>query len=210
LPPRNGVTELDLIPADLIVPRLRAAGFLFVGVGVVIGVVMGLITSSVVVGVLVAAAVAFPCVFSTMLTARRRTWIEGATVTQRSRFRTHSVDFARAVSVELIVKAARVSQILLRVGNGQDSVTVPLALYTETGGRELEPIGLRTLANALSAAELVPAAAAASVLITQLRAEARDAGLSERPLYTAVTMVKNAGRDTFTVLTDAEVAALTD
>ena len=66
------------------------------------------------------------------------------------------------------------------------------------------------LADALAASELVPAAALSSVLIEQLRAEARGAGLAERPLYRAVELVTAEGRVPRTTLTDHEVAGLLD
>ncbi|MGU3433284.1 hypothetical protein ACNHUS_09705 [Actinomycetes bacterium M1A6_2h] len=207
---RGEITDLDLIPPELLIPRLRRAAVLACAVAVAFGVVVGILSSSFLMGALITAVLAVPPVVTVLAVARRHTWIDGTTVHQRSRLRRRHVDFAEAVSVEVVVRAAKVSQVLLRVSDGNASVTVALALYTVSGGRELQPMGLRSLANALSSAALVPAAAAASVLIKQLRAEARDAGLAERPLYAAVTMVKNAGREQGTVLTDKEVAELSD
>jgi hypothetical protein len=204
------ITDLDLIPPELLVPRLRRAAAAVSVVAVVLGAVVGLLASSFMLGALATVILAVPPVSVVLLVARRHTWIDGTTVHQRFRVRHRRVDFAEAVSVEVVVRAAKVSQVLLRVSDGNATVTVALALYTVNGGRELQPMGLRSLANALSSAALVPAAAAASVLIKQLRAEARDAGLAERPLYAAVTMVKNAGREQGTVLTDKEVAELSD
>ncbi|GGG08977.1 hypothetical protein GCM10007304_23820 [Rhodococcoides trifolii] len=207
---KGEITDLDLIPPELLAPRLSRASALVGAVAVVLGVVVGFLASSFLLGVLLTVVLAVPPVVLILLVARHHTWIDGTTVHQRFRLRSRHVDFAEAVSVEVVVRAAKVSQVLLRVSDGNASVTVALALYTVNGGRELQPMGLRSLANALSSAALVPAAAAASVLIKQLRAEARDAGLAERPLYAAVTMVKNAGREQGTVLTDREVAELSD
>ena len=120
------------------------------------------------------------------------------------------VDLASAVSAELQVRAARVSQVILRVGDGRTGLGVGLALYTDTGGRELEVLALRRLADALSASELAAAAAVSSLLVEQLRAEARGAGLEERPLYAAVRLVRDAGRGPLSTLSDAEVAGLLD
>ncbi|MGV9301456.1 hypothetical protein ACWDNU_45865, partial [Amycolatopsis sp. NPDC003676] len=71
----------------------------------------------------------------------------------------------------------------------------PLAMYTDSGsGRELHLLGLRKLADALAASELAAAVAVSEVLVQQLRAEARDAGLGERPLYRGVRLVIGGAR----------------
>lgn len=44
----------------------------------------------------------------------------------------------------------------------------------------------------------------------QLRAEAREAGLEQRPLYRAVLLARDAGRVPQTTLTDHEVASLVE
>ena len=106
---QEDVTELDLVPPELLTPRLRLAGLLFVVLGAAVGTVLGVLLSSVGVGVLFALAVVVPCVLSIALTARRRTWIVGSTVYQRRRFGTRAVNFADAVSVEFVVRGDRKS-----------------------------------------------------------------------------------------------------
>ncbi|SDC93938.1 hypothetical protein [Rhodococcus tukisamuensis] len=204
-----GPVSLDLIPASLIAPRLRKVAAVAVGLGVVVGAVVGIFTS-LWTGVLVGAIIALPTALSALLTLRRRIWISGNVVHAQSALRSKSVDLSAAATTELQVRAARVSQLILRVGDGNTVVSVPLALYTEDGGRELEVLGLRSLADALVSSELAPALAMSTVLVAQLRAEARGAGLEERPLYRAVHLAKDAGRVPQTVLTDQEVVGLTD
>ncbi|WP_370654889.1 hypothetical protein [Prescottella sp. R16] len=210
--PERGSGEqfpLDLIPAALLAPRMRRVALVSVLIGVVVGAVVALFASlpvAAAVGVVVGA----PTAVSALLAARRRIWLDGTVLHASNGVRRRHLDVAGAATVEFTVRTARVSQVVLRVGDGRVVQAVPLALYTADGGRELEVLGLRKLADALSSSELVPAAAAASVLIGQLRAEARGAGLEERPLYRAVVLVRDAGRVPQTTLTDQEVAALAD
>ncbi|MFC4602746.1 hypothetical protein [Rhodococcus kronopolitis] len=204
-----GSVSLDLIPASLLAPRLRRVAAVAVGLGVLVGVGVGFFTSAGM-AVLVGAVIALPTAVSSLLTMRRRIWLAGNVLHTRTAVRSRSVDISAVVSTELVVRAARVSQVLLRVGDGRTLVTVPLALYTESGGRELEVLALRSLADALASSELAPALAMSTVLVGQLRAEARGAGLEERPLYRAVRLAKDAGRVPQTVLTDQEVVGLTD
>ncbi|MFD1813957.1 hypothetical protein [Rhodococcus gannanensis] len=204
-----GAVELDLIPARLIAPRLRRLAFGAVGLGLVIGLVVGLFTGPGI-GSLVAVVIALPTALSAFLASRRRMWMSGTVVHAHSGLRTKSVDLADAVSAELLVRSGRVSQVALKVGDGNRQVTVPLALYTDDGGRELEVLPLRALADGLVSGELAPAVAMSSALIGQLRCEARGAGLEERPLYRAVRLARESNRIPQTVLTDDEVVRLTD
>ncbi|WP_077041471.1 hypothetical protein [Rhodococcus sp. MTM3W5.2] len=204
-----GSVPLDLIPSSLIAPRLRKVALFAIVLGVVVAVGVGFFASTGL-AVLVGAIIAVPTALSALLTMRRRIWLTGTTIHARHGLRTRSVDASRAVSAEVVVRAARVSQVGVRIGDGNALVSIPLALYTDDGGRELDLLGLRSLADALNAGELAPAVAVASVLIGQLRAEARGAGLEERPLYRAVRTAREAGRVPQTVLTDHEVAGLAD
>ena len=124
-------------------------------------------------------------------------------------FRTKRLVVPDVVTAELQVRVARIDQVSLRLYDGKTRATIALALYTGGGGREFPILALRSLADALWTTELVPAAAIASVLVDQLKAEARDAGLSERPLHRAVELVRDAGRTPIATLTDREVVELT-
>ncbi|KQU34649.1 MULTISPECIES: hypothetical protein [unclassified Rhodococcus (in: high G+C Gram-positive bacteria)] len=205
----RGLVALDLVPPELIVPRLRVAGAVFAVVGAVLGVVAGLLISPYV-GVALGAALVAMAGFAVVSGGRRRVWIDHGVVSRRGSFRVRRVNLSDATKVEVLVRVARVSQVLIRVGDSSGDVTVGVAMYTTDGGRELQPIALRAVADGLASSPLASALALSSVLVTQLRAEAREAGLSERPLYRAIDVVRTSGRAPATVLTDAEVAALTD
>ncbi|MFZ2178070.1 MAG: hypothetical protein WAW17_29405 [Rhodococcus sp. (in: high G+C Gram-positive bacteria)] len=207
MPDDTSPVSLDLVPIELIAPRLKRVAWVAVLVGVVLAVVVGVFTS-LWIGVVVGAIVSVPTAASALLALRRRITLQHGRIRSTGGVRSRSVDVTRAVAAELVIRSARVSEVSVRVTDADGSLMIPLALYTSDGGRELEILGLRTLADALNAGELVPAAAIASVLIDQLRAEARGAGLMERPLYRAVQLVRSAGRIPRTTLTDREVAAL--
>ncbi|MFD4292320.1 hypothetical protein ACFWQG_03760 [Rhodococcus sp. NPDC058532] len=205
----GGSVDLDLVPARLITPRLRRLAVFAFLLGVVVGAIVGVFTS-VAVGALVGSLLGVPTALSALAATRRRTSMTDTVIHAHSGLRAVSVDVARAVSAELLVRSGRVSQVALRVGDGDRRVTVPLALYTADGGRELEVLPLRALADGLVSGELAPAVAMSTVLIAQLRAEARGAGLEERPLYRAVQLAREANRVPQTILTDEEVVRLTD
>ncbi|MFF0813938.1 hypothetical protein ACFYVR_02075 [Rhodococcus sp. NPDC003318] len=203
-----GSVDLDLVPAHLIAPRLRRLAFGAIALGVVVGVIVALFASATV-ALVVGAVIAAPTALSALLAARRRIWMDGTVIHAHSGVRAVTVDAARAVSAELLVRSGRVSQVALKLADGDRSVTVPLALYTTDGGRELDVLPLRSLADGLVSGELAPAVAMSEALIGQLRAEARGAGLDERPLYRAVTLAREANRVPRTTLTDDEVVRLT-
>ncbi|WP_068276351.1 hypothetical protein [Aldersonia kunmingensis] len=209
MPEPDQRTELDLIDPALVVPRLRTVALVAAGIGVLAAVVVGAVASWPI-GILVGVIIGGPTGISAMLAMRRRKWMSGTVIHARRALGYRTLDVAQAVSAELQVRTARVSQVSLRIGDGNKSVTVPLALYTDTGGAELGVLALRKLADALASSELAAAAAVSSVLVQQLRAEAREAGLDERPLYAAVRAVRDSGRANFTTLSDAEVAGLLD
>lgn len=204
-----GAVDLDLVPARLIAPRLRRLAFGAVALGAVIGVIVGALTTATA-GVVTAALIGLPTAGSALLVSRRRMWMTDTVIHVHSGIRTVRLDVATAVSAELLVRSGRVSQVALRIGDGNRRVTVPLALYTDDGGRELEVLPLRALADGLVSGELAPAVAMSAALIAQLRAEARGAGLEERPLYRAVRLAREANRVPQTVLTDDEVVRLTE
>ena len=157
--------------------------------------------------VVIGAIAGGPAALSAWLGLRRRIWLTDGVLSVRA-FRTRTLRMAEVATAELLVRSAGIDQVLLRLSDGHTRVVLPLALYTDGGGRELPILALRGIADALWTSELVPAAAIASVLVDQLKAEARDAGLGERPLYRAVEMVRRSGRTPAATLSDREVAQL--
>ncbi|WP_433613391.1 hypothetical protein [Prescottella agglutinans] len=191
----------------MLAPRMRRVAIVSILIGVVAGGIVAIFAAPLI-ALAVGAVIGLPTAVSALLATRRRIWLEGTTLHSSNGLRRRRVEVAQAATVEFVVRSARISQVAIRVGDTRTAQTVPLALYAAGGGRELDVLGLRKLADALSASELAPAVAAASVLIEQLRAEARGAGLEERPLYRAVELIRDAGRVPQTTLTDQEVASL--
>lgn len=199
--------DLDLVPVEFIRPRLMK---IVIG-AVVVAILLALIASfflPVVVAVVLGVIVVVPTVVSTWIVLRRRTWLSGNTIHVRGGFGTKQLSVPKVVTAEIQVRTARIDNVSLRLYDGASRVTIALALYTQGGGRELPILSLRKLADALWTTELVPAAAIASVLVDQLKAEARDAGLHERPLFRAIELVRSTGRTPLATLTDREVAEL--
>nr|WP_206024159.1 hypothetical protein [Rhodococcus sp. 14C212] len=200
---------MDLIPTRVLAPRAGRVAVFSLLIGVVAGLLVYLVASPLV-AVVSGMIVGVPPAVGAVAVLRRRRWIDGTTVTAKGALRTRRVQLRNLAGVELVVSALRVSQVVLRLNDGDRIVSVPLALYANGGCRELDVLALRRLADALAASELASAAAMSSVLVEQLRAEARDAGLEQRPLYRAVLLARDAGRVPQTTLTDHEVASLVE
>ncbi|MFG1794961.1 hypothetical protein [Nocardia altamirensis] len=193
---------------EMYAPMLRRLALAAAGVG--IG--SALLTATVAswpIAVLVGVVVGAPTVGYAVALRRRRMWLSGTIIHARRVFGERQVEIAAATGVEVLIFPARLSRIVLRVTAGEISQVVPLAMYTDAGsGREMHLLGLRRLADALAASQLAAAVAVSAMLVQQLRAEARDAGLAERPLYRAVQMARTKDYVSPIVLTDREVAAL--
>lgn len=199
---------LDLVAPEMLAPVMRRfaliAGVVSIGIGVVIGFFFGPLP-----GLVTALVLAVPAVGQFLAPRRRRLWLTGNTLYARRLWRTRRLEVPATTGIELLIYPGRISRVVLRLTAGPDRQVVPLALYTDAGsGRELHILGLRRLADALSHSELAAGVAVADLLVHQLRAEARDAGLGERPLYRAVTSVRAKDYVAPIVLTDAEIAAL--
>ncbi|WP_051182217.1 hypothetical protein [Nocardia vinacea] len=199
---------LDLVAPETYAPMLRRLALAAVGVGIGAALLAALLVPwsiAIAIGLVVAA----PTVAYAIALRRRRMWLAGTTIHARRVIGERQVDIAAANGVEVLVFPARLSRIVLRVTAGVESQVVPLAMYTDAGsGRELHLLGLRKLADALAASELAAAVAVSTMLVHQLRAEARDAGLEERPLYRAVRLARAKDYVSPIVLTDQEVAGL--
>lgn len=211
-PDRSGdePVPLDLVPAELLRPRAFKVAAAAVGIGSVVGLIVWFVAPGWV-ALLIGAAIALPPAIGAFAATRRHLRIQGHVITSRSLLRTRTVSPEGLAGVELLVRTTGMSQVILRLNDSEHGlVTVPLALYVNGGGRELDILALRRLADALDAGELASAAAMSSVLVEQLRAEARGASLDERPLYRAAQLVRDAGRTPQATLTDNEVASLVE
>lgn len=199
---------LDLVAPEVYAPMLRRLALAAGGVGIGAGLLAATVLSwplAVAVGLVVGA----PTVGYALAQRRRRMWLAGTTIHARTLFGERRVELASATGVEVLVFPARLSRIVLRITSGPETQIVPLAMYTDAGsGRELHLLGLRRLADALATCELAAAVAVSAMLVEQLRAEARDATLEQRPLYRAVRLVRDKDYVSPIVLTDRQVAEL--
>ncbi|WP_327150655.1 hypothetical protein [Nocardia sp. NBC_01329] len=199
---------LDLVAPELYAPVLRRLALVALALAFGIGVITGLLFD-VLIGSVAGLVVAVPAVGYAVAVRRRRLWLRGTTITARTLLGARLLDIAALTGVELLVYPGRLSRLVLRLTAGPDRQIIPLAMYTDAGsGRELHLLGLRRLADALVRSELPAAPAVADLLVHQLRAEARDAALTERPLYRAVTLTRAKDYVSPIVLTDQEIATL--
>ncbi|NKY51162.1 hypothetical protein [Nocardia vermiculata] len=199
---------LDLVAPELYAPMLRRLAWAAIAAGVLVGVVVALVVG-VRVGVAIGCVLGVPTAAYALLARRRRLWLTGTVLEARTAVRTRRLDIAAATGVEILVFPGRLSRIALRVTAGGRRQVVPLAMYTDAGGgRELHILGLRRLADALSVVDSAAALSVSGLLVGQLRAEARDAGLTERPLYRAVRLIRTREGIQPVRLTDADIAAL--
>ncbi|WP_278264205.1 hypothetical protein [Nocardia sp. AG03] len=200
---------IDLVAPEVFAPMLRRLALGALAFGAVVGLLAAIWLSwpfALVLGLVVSV----PTLGYALAFGRRRMWLSGSVIRARRLLGEHRVDLADATGVHLLVFSGRLSRIVLKVTVGAETQLVPLAMYTDAGsGRELHLLGLRKLADALSASDLAAAVSVSAVLVSQLRAEARDAGLGERPLYRAVRLVRAKDAVSPVVLTDTEVAELT-
>jgi hypothetical protein len=164
----------------------RRRGCVAVGVAVVLGAatggVVGLIAGRLA-GLITAAAVVVVLLFLTWASGRRRLWLDGTTVVAKTLGR-KSVDLRGAQRIELVVTDVRGTRTIgLLVGAARKTISVPLAVYSGTGGRELGILMLRRLADALAASENAGALVFSELLVAQLRSEAKGEAAPDRPLY---------------------------
>ncbi|MDN5759294.1 MAG: hypothetical protein L0H59_12310 [Tomitella sp.] len=224
--------DVNLVPPEMIVPKLRRMLFIGIGLAVVLGLFFGLIAPGYV-AVIVALVIGGPIVVAAAAGMRRNQSIDGTVITSRSGT-TRVVDLATADSVTVAVHQGRVDQALLRA----DGISVTLAVYSGEKGRELPIDAMAALAEGLRSADaranheviMQPESDAdtvaerdddahdndaqdndepatrtelADLLKAQLRAEAVGAGVSDRPLYQAARFAEPGARGG-TALTGAQ------
>ncbi|APE35763.1 hypothetical protein BOX37_19460 [Nocardia mangyaensis] len=205
---RSQAVGIDLVAPEVFAPMLRRLALAALGIGIGAA-LLSAVWLSWPYAILLGLVVAVPTLGYVFAFRRRRMWLSGSVISAHRLFGERTVDLAAATGVQLLVFPGRLSRIVLKVTAGPDTQLVPLAMYTDAGsGRELHPLGLRKLADALAASELAAGAAVSEILVHQLRAEARDAALGERPLYRGVQLVRAKDSVSSVVLSDQEVAQL--
>ena len=188
--------------AEGVVGNRGRVGLVAALVGVVIGGGVGLFAGRVV-GTTVAVAVAGLLVATSWLAARRRVSVVGTDLVARTVV-TSTVDLRRADRLDLVVTDLRGVRTISLVAGGPPrgrSITVALAAYSGVGGRELDILALRRLADALASSANTTGLVLSELLVAQLRGEARGAGVGERPLYRLAARTEG-GRFTRRVPTD--------
>ncbi|WP_330179843.1 hypothetical protein OHB26_25845 [Nocardia sp. NBC_01503] len=199
---------LDLIAPELLAPALRRLTFAAIGIGVGVGLLAAILVgwpAAIGIGLVLGG----PTALYAIAFQRRRIWLSGTVIRARTWRGERTLDIAAATGVEILVKPGRLSRIVLRITTGPDTRIVPLSMYTDTGdGRELHALGLRKLADALTACPLAAALAVSDMLILQSRAETRDDYAEVRPLYRAARLVRDRDAVSTVVLTDADIAQL--
>ncbi len=136
-------------------------------------------------GLVAAAIVGLPLLYVVLWNVRRKLWLEGTAVLVRT-WRTRRVDLAQARRIDLLVtdvRGARTVSLLFNSGQRGQVVKIDLAVYAGTGGRELPILTLRRLADAVANNIEANGLVFSELLVAQLRAEARGAGVPDRPLY---------------------------
>jgi hypothetical protein len=196
-------TALDLLPGAVLRRRalmVSAGAVLF---GVIFGVAFGL-AGGWLVGLVAAVVVGVPLVVLAAAEARRHCWLQGGVVFVRA-LGTRSVDLRHATGMELLithVRGATVVGVLVTGPPKGKTINVAVATYAGGGGRELDILALRRLADALAAGSDTNGLVFAELLVAQLRAEARGEAGEARPLYRVAAMAPG-GRLTQRIPSDA-------
>ncbi|TCP46295.1 hypothetical protein EV191_11492 [Tamaricihabitans halophyticus] len=162
--------------------RSGAAGVLIVAaaVGGVVGLIFGQAPA-----LITATVFALPLLYIVWVQARRTVWLEGTVVGARTGG-IRKVDLATASRIEVVITSVRgVRSIGLLVSGPPSgkSITVTLAMYSGTGGKELGILTLRRLADTLANNVDANGMIFSELLVAQLRAEARGDAAAGRPLY---------------------------
>lgn len=186
-----GGIPLDLIPAEALRRRAMivsiAALILAAALGGVVGLAAGRLP-----GLVAAAVVGLPLLLLAYGESRRRTWLEDGVVAARA-FGVRRVNLRTLTRIELLVTEVRGTRVvgLLVAGPPKGkAVNIAIASYTAIAGRELGIVALRRLADALAGGEEPRGLVFAELLVAQLRAEAREAGGAERPLYRIASLAQ--------------------
>lgn len=132
-----------------------------------------------------AAIVAVPLLLLAASEGRKTSWLKGTEVSVRA-FGTRVVDLSEADSMDVLVTDTRGMRTVSLLVSGPPkgkTVSIALAMYAGTGGRELGVLALRRLADALASTTDTRALVLSELVVAQLRSEARGDGAADRPLY---------------------------
>ena len=183
------MTDAEAVPLDLLDratlrKRSRNVAFAALLVAAAMGGIVGLFAGPVGFAI-TAAAVAVPLLLLAWSESRKTCWLSGTLVSVRA-VGTRTVELKDASRLDVIVTDTRgmrtVSLLVAGPPKGK-AISIALAMYAGTGGRELGVYPLRRLADALAGTGYAHALVLSELVVAQLRAEARGDGAADRPLY---------------------------
>ncbi|GAB2682729.1 hypothetical protein GCM10027271_50460 [Saccharopolyspora gloriosae] len=185
-PAGKPVETVDLDLLDRATVRKRARNVVIAGliVAAAFGGIVGLVAGPL--GFAVgSAAVGVPLLLLAYGESRKTTWLTGSEVSVRA-LGTRMVDLRTADRLDVVitdVRGMRTVGLLVAGPPKGKAVTVSLAMYAGTGGRELGVLALRRIADSLASVGSTHALVLSELVVAQLRAEARGDGAAARPLY---------------------------
>lgn len=176
--------ELDLLDRALVRRRGRNVAIAAVVVAAAFGGIVGLFGGPLGFAI-TAAVVGIPLLLLAWSESRKTTWLTGSRVSVRA-VGTRVVDLCAADRLDVLVTDLRGMRTVSLLAGGPPhgkTVTVALAMYAGTGGRELGVYPLRRIADTLASVGSSHALVLSELIVAQLRAEARGDGAAARPLY---------------------------
>ncbi|GAA4032132.1 hypothetical protein GCM10022247_66490 [Allokutzneria multivorans] len=180
---------LDLLPPELLRRRAFLVGFVGGLLAALLGALVSLLVDPVA-GLVLFLLLSLPPSLFSFAEARKRTWLDGRVLTVRG-LGTTSADLGAVTDLGVLVSQAKgLRTVNLLISAGGRTLSVGLAIYADDRMRELEPLALRKLADALIATGEPYALLFAELLVAQLRADAREASLEERPLFTLAAVAE--------------------
>ncbi|MBK0867160.1 MAG: hypothetical protein IJH84_11165 [Saccharopolyspora sp.] len=181
--------ELDLLDRATIRKRTRNVCIAALVVAAAFGGIVGLLAGPAGFGIAVV-VVAVPLLLLAFSESRKTAWMSGSRVSMRA-IGTRVVDLHAAKRLDVVVTDMRGMRTVSLLASGppnDKAITVALAMYAGTGGRELGVYALRRIADTLAAIGEAHALVLSELLVAQLRSEARGDGAANRPLYRLASM----------------------
>lgn len=175
---------LDLLDRKTVRRRAWVVALTALIIAAALGGVVGLFAGPAGFGI-AAAVVAVPLLLLAASEGSKTSWLQGTAVSVRS-LATRTVDLNEAGSLDVLVtdtRGMRTVSLLVTGGPKGKTVSIALAIYAGTGGRELGVLALRRLADALASTGDTRALVFSELVVAQLRSEARGDGAADRPLY---------------------------
>lgn len=176
--------SLDLLDRATVRRRARNVAIAGLVFAAALGGIVGLIADTT--GFFATAGiVALPLLLLAFSEARKTIWLTGSEVAVRA-FGTRKVDLAHAERLDVVLtdmRGMRTVSLLVSGPPKGKAVSIALAMYAGTGGKELGVYALRRLADTLASTGDTRALVLSELVVAQLRAEARGDAAADRPLY---------------------------